>query len=315
MSNQEKRKVVLIGVGFVGMSMAYSLFNTGGIDELVLIDIDHDKAIGEAMDLNHGLAYSKSHMSIKAGDYSECKDADVVVICAGANQKRGQSRLDLTKINAKIMRDITLNVMANQFDGIIVVASNPVDIMSYVVYKTSNLASSRVIGTGTILDSARLKYYLGDYLNLSTANIHAYILGEHGDSSFVPWENCMIGCKSLLEYMEEKQLNIENLNDIYNEVKEAANEIIARKKATYYGIGQALNRLLMAIFNDENVILCVSCLQNNEYKNEELYIGVPAIINRQGIREIIQLELSAADQDKFDKSAKTLKDTLDNQFY
>ncbi|MFR1449474.1 MAG: L-lactate dehydrogenase [Beduini sp.] len=314
MNETKKRKVVLVGVGFVGMSMAFSLFNTGGIDELVLIDIDQNKATGEAMDLNHGLPYSQHYMEIKTGDYKDCQDADVVVISAGANQKPGQSRLELTKINAKIMVDITNNIMASGFDGIIVVASNPVDLMSYIVYKTSSLPSHKVIGTGTLLDSARLKYYLGEYLQISSKNIHAYILGEHGDSSFVPWMNCMVGCKSLLEYVVEKDYDMNYLQNVYQDVKMAANEIIEKKQATYYGIGLALNRLLQAIFNDENVVLCVSCLQNGEYQQKDLYIGVPAIINRQGIREIIRLELNDNDQNKFNKSANTLKENLNTYF-
>ncbi len=311
--NDEQRKVVLVGVGFVGMSLAYSLLNTGGIDELILIDQNHEKAFGEAMDLNHGLPYLNKRIVVKSGNYDECKDADVVVICAGANQKEGQSRLDLTKVNAKIMKDITVNVMNYNFDGIFVVASNPVDIMSDVVLKTSNLPSNKVIGSGTLLDTARLRYYMGEYLNISTNNIHAYILGEHGDSSFVPWMNCFVGCKPLLEYLVEKDKDMDSLQHVYELVRNAAYEIIERKKATYYGIGLSLNRLLMAIFNDENSILTVSAYQNGEYGKYGLYIGVPVVIGRQGIREVIKLELNENDKLKFNHSCDTLKQTIINE--
>ena len=277
------RKVVLIGTGLVGMSMAYSMLNTGGIDELVLVDLDEEKALGEAMDMSHGLPYSKSSLKVKAGNYDECKDADIVVITAGAAQKPGQTRLELVTINAKIMKSITQSIMATGFDGIIIVASNPVDLMSYVVQRVSKLPTNRVIGTGTILDTARLKFLLGEYLNVSSTNIHAYILGEHGDSSFVPWMNAYIGCKSMMEYIVEMNIDMNEMHKIYKEVQQAAYEIIKRKNATYYGIGLSLNRMISAIFGDENAVLTVSAYQQGEFKQEGLYIGVPSIIYSHGI--------------------------------
>lgn len=305
----ESRKVILIGTGMVGMSMAYSIMNTGGIDELVLIDVDKQKAKGEAMDLNHGLPYSSSHMKIKYGDYDECSDADIIVICAGANQKEGQTRLDLVKINTNIIKSICLNIKQSGFNGIIVVASNPVDILSYVVYKVTGFDHHKIIGTGTMLDTARMRYLLGEFLNLSTNDIHAYILGEHGDSSFISWTNCYVGCKTLLSYIDEKGYNMNDLADLYEEVRNAAYDIISKKKATYYGIGLALNRLIQAIFNDEHNILCVSAYQNNEYNVSDMYIGTPCIIGRKGIVEIIKLPLNNVDQNKFEHSYKVLKET------
>lgn len=307
------RKVVLIGTGLVGMSMAYSMLNTGGIDELVLVDLDEEKALGEAMDMSHGLPYSKSSLKVKAGNYDECKDADIVVITAGAAQKPGQTRLELVTINAKIMKSITQSIMATGFDGIIIVASNPVDLMSYVVQRVSKLPTNRVIGTGTILDTARLKFLLGEYLNVSSTNIHAYILGEHGDSSFVPWMNAYIGCKSMMEYIVEMNIDMNEMHKIYKEVQQAAYEIIKRKNATYYGIGLSLNRMISAIFGDENAVLTVSVYQQGEFKQEGLYIGVPAIINRHGISKIMPLYLNNVDQRKFDKSCKTLKEIINNE--
>ena len=207
----EKRKVVLVGTGFVGMSMAYSLLNQGGINELVLIDVLKDKAVGEAMDLSHGVPCAPAKIDIKAGDYDECKDADIVVITAGLAQKPGQTRLDLAKTNAKIMKDITQSVVSSGFNGIFVIASNPVDLMTYVVQKVSGFPKSKVIGSGTVLDTARLRYLLGEHLEVSSKNVHAYIMGEHGDSSFVPWSHSYIGCKSLINIIKQRNEDLKIL--------------------------------------------------------------------------------------------------------
>lgn len=305
---KNNRKVVLIGTGMVGMSMAYSLMNTGGIDELVLIDIDEEKAKGEAMDLNHGLPYSMNKMVIKAGNYNECRDADIVVICAGANQKEGQTRLELTKVNTRIIKDISLKIKYSGFQGIVIVASNPVDILSYVVYKVMGIDKSKVIGTGTLLDTARMRYLLSEYLDVSSDDIEAYILGEHGDSSFISWMNTYVGCKTLIEYVEERNLDMNDLNEIYDDVKNAAYEIIERKKATYYGIGISLNKLILSIFNDTHKILCVSAYLEHEYKHSDIFIGVPCIICKEGIKEVVQLPLNGVDQAKFDDSYEILRE-------
>ncbi len=291
----------------VGMSMAYSLINTGGINELVLIDIDPEKAVGEAMDLNHGLPYSFNKIKIKSGTYKDCKNSDIVVICAGANQKEGQTRLELTKINTQIMKEIALNIKKSGFDGIVIVASNPVDMMSFVVYKVMGISKNKVIGSGTLLDTARIRYSLSEYLNVSSDDIQAYILGEHGDSSFISWMNTYVGCKSIIEYIDEKKLDMNDLSNIYEEVRDAAYEIIERKKATYYGIGLSLNKLIQSIFNDSHNILCVSAYLEGEYEHSDIYMGVPCIINREGIQEIVQLSLNEVDQKKFDESYYILK--------
>ena len=308
----EKRKVVIVGAGFVGMSMAYSVLNQGGVEELVLIDIDQNKTQGEAMDLSHGLPYAPQRMEIKAGDYEDCKDASVIVITAGLNQKLGQSRLDLTVANAKIVKDITEKIMASGFNGIIVVASNPVDVMTYVVAKVSGLPKGRVFGSGTVLDTARLRYLIADYLEISSKNVHAYILGEHGDSSLVPWEHCYVGCKRMLDIMKDNNLPTEDLKKIHDGVWKAAYEIIEKKRATYYGIGLALNRIVKAILNDENAILTVSTYLNDQYGQSDIYIGVPAIINSSGIKELLELKLNSEDQAKLDKSCNMLKQIIQN---
>lgn len=306
---KESRKVVLIGTGMVGMSMAFSLINTGGIDELVLIDIDEEKAIGEAMDLNHGIPYSFNKMKIKKGNYQECRDSDIIVICAGANQKEGQTRLELTRVNTKIMKDVATKIKRSGFHGIIIVASNPVDILSYVVYKVMGIDKNKVIGTGTLLDTARMRYLLSEFLGISSDDIEAYILGEHGDSSFISWTNTYVGCKKILEYIEEKKFDMNDLNDIYLEVKNAAYEIIERKKATYYGIGLSLNKLILSIFDNTNKILCVSAYLDGEYGYSGIYMGVPCIIHREGIKEIVELPLNGVDQEKFEKSYQILRNT------
>ena len=303
----DRRKVVLVGTGFVGMSMAYSLLNRGGINELVLIDIAKEKTIGEAMDLSHGLPFSPGKMDIKAGEYSDCKDADIVVITAGLPQKPGETRLDLAKSNTKIMKEITQSVVASGFNGIFIIASNPVDLMSYVVQKVSGFPKQRVIGSGTLLDTARLRYIIGERLGVSSKNVHAYIMGEHGDSSFVPWTHCYVGCKNLIELYQETNRDLKELESIHAEVVNAAYEIINRKKATYYGIGIALSRLIAAILNNENCILTVSTLLEGEYGQEGIYIGVPAIINGDGLKEIVKLKLNEEEQGKFNNSVNTLK--------
>ncbi len=305
----KKGKVVLVGTGMVGMSMAYSMLNQGGVNELILIDIDKDKTKGEEMDLSHGLPYAPQKMVIKAADYDECKDAQVVVITAGIAQKPGQTRLELAEVNAKIMKQITESIMASGFNGIIIVASNPVDLMTYVVSEVSGLPKNKVIGSGTVLDTARLRYIMADYLKISSKNIHAYIMGEHGDSSFVPWKHAYVGCKRIADVMKDNNHPMEDLEKIHKDVVDAAYEIIEKKRATYYGIGMALNRLVKAVLNNENSILTVSTyLKDGQYGQDDIYIGVPAIINSTGVRELLDLDLAEEEQAKLDESCRVLKE-------
>ena len=305
----KKGKIVLVGAGFVGMSMAYSMLNRGGINELVLVDIDENKTKGEEMDLSHGLPYAPQKMIIKAGNYSDCKDAQIVVITAGIAQKPGQTRLELAEVNTKIMKQITQSIMASGFDGIIIVASNPVDLMTYVVAEVSGLPKSRVIGSGTVLDTARLRYLMADYLKISSKNIHAYIMGEHGDSSFVPWEHAYVGCKKIKAVMKDNGHPMEDLEKIHKGVVDAAYEIIEKKKATYYGIGMALNRLVRAVLDGENSILTVSTyLKDGQYGQDDIYIGVPAVINSDGVRELLELDLTPEEQEKLNESCKLIKE-------
>lgn len=305
----KKGKVVLIGTGFVGMSMAYTILNRGGVNELVLIDVDRNKAEGEQMDLNHGMPFAPQKMIIKAGDYDECKNAQVIVIAAGVAQKPGQTRLELAEINAKIMKDITKKIMKSGFNGVIVVASNPVDLMSYVVSKVSGLPKNQVLGSGTALDTARLRFILSEYLQISSKNIHAYIMGEHGDSSFVPWYYANIGCKNIIDVLNDMNKPISILEDFHKDVVNAAYEIIEKKKATYYGIGLALSKIVKSIIDNDNSIITVSTyLENGKYGQDDVYIGVPAIINSNGVSDILELNLTKGDQEKLDNSCNIIKE-------
>ncbi len=309
----ENSKVVIIGTGFVGMSYAYALVNQGAVEELILIDIDHNKAEGEAMDLNHGLAFAPRKMSIRAGNYDECKEASLVVITAGVNQKEGETRIDLLNRNASIMKSVVKQIMASEFKGIILVATNPVDILTYVVWKESGLPSSRVIGSGTLLDTARLRYEISTQISINVRNIHAYILGEHGDSEFVCWSNAYVGAKPIKDVIESmEEITFEDLDKIYLNVKNAAYEIIKRKKATYYGIGMALVRITQAIFNNENRIVPISVYNDGAYDcDKDIYIGLPAVLNRDGVHHVVKLKLDEEEANKLKFSSKFLRDNLD----
>lgn len=313
----EKSKVVIVGTGFVGMSYAYALLNQGAVEELILIDINHEKALGEAMDLNHGLPFAPRKMTIRAGDYSECKDAGLVVITAGVNQKDGETRIELLTRNASIMKSVVNSVMASGFDGIILVASNPVDILAYVAWKESGLPVTKVIGSGTLLDTGRLRYEISRIVNIDSRNVHAYILGEHGDSEFVSWSNAHIGAKPIVDVINSmEEINFEDLQTIHKSVRDAAYEIIKRKKATYYGIGMALVRITQAIFDNENRIIPVSVLNDGLYNCEkDIFIGLPAVLNRDGIHHVVKLQLPPDEEEKLQKSATILRDNLEKMGY
>lgn len=305
-------RVVLIGTGFVGSSYAFALLNQGIADELVLLDINKEKSEGDVMDLNHGLAFAPSYKHIWFGDYSDCKDADIVVITAGANQKPGETRLDLVEKNCYIFKEIVENVMGSGFNGIFVVATNPVDILTYMTWKFSGLPSHQVIGSGTILDTARFRFLLGRYFNVDSRNIHAYIIGEHGDSELPVWSNASIGARDIKDLINSNpdKYPPSDLEEIFANVRDAAYHIIQRKGATYYGIAMGLVRLTKAILHNENSVLTVSCYCEGQYGENDIYIGVPAIVNREGIREIVELPLNEKEKEQFAKSSKILKDIL-----
>ena len=309
---KEIRRVVLVGTGFVGMSFAYSLINQGGTEELVLIDVNKDKAEGEAMDLSHVIPFGPEKINIWAGTYEDCKTADVVVITAGVNQQPGETRLALVERNAKIMRDVVKNVMASGFNGILLVASNPVDVLTYIAWQESGLPKHRVIGTGTTLDTARLRHEIGKYLKVDPRNVHGYIVGEHGDTETPLWSHTTVGVKPILDIVKDHpEFTKEDLDKIYVNVRDAAYHIIDRKRATYYGIGMCTTRLVKAILNDENCVLPVSAYLEGQYGLHDIFTGVPAIINRDGVREVFDLNITEDELKQLTKSVSILKETLD----
>lgn len=294
-----KNKVVLIGCGNVGMSYAYALINQKTyVNELILMDLNENKVEGEVMDLNHCLAFAPSKVNIKSGSYEDCNNADIVVIAAGANQKVGETRMDLIVKNSKIFKNIISNVMNSGFNGIFVVATNPLDVMTYLTYKYSKLPASRVIGSGTILDTARLRFLIGEKLKVNPKNVHAYVIGEHGDSEFVPWSNVNIGLQNINNFLTE-----EECEKICNDVKNAAYEIIKRKGATYYGIGMCLVKITNSILGDENNIITVSTYD----KDNDVYVGLPSVINRNGIQNKVYVELTEKESSKLQNSINIIK--------
>lgn len=295
-------KIVLVGCGNVGMAYSYALVNQRVfIDELVLIDVNRDKAIGEAMDLNHCMAYSPSKIKVRVGDYNDCSDAKIVVIAAGANQNPGETRMDLIDKNSKIFKSIVTSVMASGFNGIFLVATNPLDVMTYLTLKYSNLETNKVIGSGTTLDTARLRYILSEKTGVCPKNIEAYVIGEHGDSEFVPWSNVNIAYKKISDI-----LPLDELNKIEDEVRNSAYEIINRKGATAYGIGMCLVRITNAIIEDKNIILPVSSWD----KENNICISTPAIVGKDGVKDKIFIPLSDEEANKLINSINVIKEAI-----
>ncbi len=313
MKNLDLKKVALIGTGFVGMSFAYALLNSGECDQLVLIDINKVKAHGESMDLNHGLAFAKRNMLIYDGEYADCCDADIVVISAGVNQKEGESRIELLNRNYEVFKSIIDPVIKSGFNGIFLVATNPVDIMTKITLELSGFESSKVIGSGTTLDTARLRYLLGDYFKIDPRNVHAYVIGEHGDSEIIPWSQAYITTKKIYDIIDSSngKFKFEDLYNISKNVTGAAQEIISAKNATYYGIGMALVRIVRAIFGDEKSALTVSVMLNGQYGITDVYAGLPAIIGRNGVEDIIVLDLKENERIAFIESCNFLKETAE----
>ncbi len=310
-NTNDNRSVAIIGAGNVGMSCAYALLNRHICDELHIIDIDARKAAGEAADLSHGLAFASSRMSIVASDYRRAAHCDIAVICAGVSQKPGESRIDLLSRNAAVFENVTRSLENVGFGGIYLVATNPVDIMTRLTLDMSGAEPSRVIGSGTTLDSARLRYLLGDYFGIDARNVHAYVMGEHGDSEFVPLSQALIATKPVLDVVDDSngRFTHEALLDIADRVKNAARDIIAAKGSTCYGIGMALARIIAAIFGDEHSVLTVSSRQNGAYGQNAVFVGSPAVICRSGVRELLRLSLNDYELSQFARSCEFLDET------
>ncbi len=302
------RKVAVVGVGFVGASFAYSLMIHGTVSEIVLIDIDRKRAEGEAMDLNHGLSFVQP-ARIWAGDYSDCENADIVVIAAGVAQKPGESRLKLVDKNVEIFREIIPRIKEYNTECILLITTNPVDVMTYAALKLSGFPPSRVIGSGTILDTSRLRYLLGEYLSVDPRNVHAYIIGEHGDSEVPVWSLANVAGTRLRDYCPicGKKYDEQYLNGIFEQVKNAAYKIIEMKGRTYYAIGLGLTRIVESIMRDENAILTVSSLLKDYHGISDICLSVPTIINRSGVRELLKLPLEEEEIRRFQKSASIIQ--------
>ncbi len=298
-----KNKVVIVGCGNVGMSYAYSLLNQKtAVNELVLIDLNKEKTIGEAMDLNHGLPFGPNKIDIKAGDYSDCHDAKIVMIAAGRNQEVGETRMDLIYKNQTVFKDIIKKIVDSGFKGIFIIATNPVDIMTYITWKYSNFPKEKVIGTGTCLDSARLRYEIGNKLNINYKNVHAYVIGEHGDTEFVPWSSGAIGLTKLSEF-----INSNDMNYYEDKVRNMAYEIIKMKGNTSYGIGMVTTRITNAILNDENTVLTISSYDNDN----DLFIGYPTILNNKGAFKRLKFPLTMDEKVKYQNSVQVIKNAIE----
>ena len=306
------RKAVIVGTGFVGSSTAYCLSQKGLYNEIVLIDYNKARAEGEAMDISHGIPYS-SPMDIRAGDYPDAKDASIAIITAGAAQKPGETRLQLINKNAAIMRSVVRSLVDNGFEGILLIVANPVDVLTHVALVESGFPASRVIGSGTVLDTARYKYLISQKLNIDAKNVHGIIVGEHGDSEFPVWSITNIGGIPIKEFSEMRGIynHEEAMKDIYESVRDSAYHIIERKGATYYGVATAVTHICEVICKDRHMMLPVSCELDGQYGLKGIALSVPAIIGRDGIEVVLDYPLSENEKGLLCASAKTLKDIID----
>jgi L-lactate dehydrogenase len=302
--------VAIVGAGDVGATTAFSLLGTGVASEIVLVDIDEAKAEGEAMDLSHG-AYFTPPTTVRTGDYEDCHDADVVVVTAGAAQEPGESRLELAHKNAAIFEEMIPQVAAGmRDDGVLLIVTNPVDVLSYVSWEVSELPHERVIGSGTVLDTSRFRHVLAERCGVDPGNVHAYVLGEHGDSEVLAWSRTSISGSSLEEFAARHRgpATPEEREAVASTVRNAAYEIIDRKGATYYAVALAVTEIVEAICRDERSILTVSTLLDGEYGVEDVYASVPCVVGRDGVREVVEFDLSPAERDAFRTSARVLNE-------
>lgn len=304
-------KISIIGSGFVGATAAYALMNAGLASEIVMVDINKEKSEGEAMDLAHGASFVKP-VEIKSGDYPDTKDSNIIIITAGAPQKPDETRLDLINKNYKILSSFVPELVKYSPNSILLVVSNPVDILTYIAYKLSGFPKERVIGSGTVLDTSRFRYMLADHFGIDARNIHTYIMGEHGDSEIATWSITNIAGMDVNKYCETNCAKCDGdfKYSISEKVKNAAYEIIKRKGATYYAVGLAIKRIVEAILRDENSILTVSTLLQGEYDITDIYLGIPSIVGSTGVKKILDVPLSDDELKKLQESAKTLKDAL-----
>ena len=305
------RKCAIIGCGFVGSSSAFSLIQSGLFSELVLIDANTAKAEGEAMDLSHGLPFARP-MEIYAGSYDDLTDCGLIIITAGANQKPNETRMDLVNKNVGIFKPILPEIKKRNCEGILLIVSNPVDILTYAALKISGFPPNRVIGSGTVLDTSRLKYLLGQHLNVDSRSIHAFIIGEHGDSELAVWSSANVSGIDLNHYCElcGHYNHLDSMNRLYEGVRDSAYEIIEKKGATYYGIAMAVRRISECIVRNEHSILPISSLIEGHYGIDGLCMGVPTVVGSHGVEKMLDIPLSPEEQQKLLASAETLKGVI-----
>ena len=308
----KRRKVAIVGTGLVGSSTAFSLITQGICDEVIMIDINKEKALGEVMDLKHCIEYLNRNTKIRVGSYEECGDVDIVVITAGAPPKPGQTRLDTLDLSAQITESIVNPIMKSGFKGHFIIVSNPVDIISYYVYKLSGLPKSNVIGSGTSVDSARLKNFIGDIFNVDPRSVQAYSMGEHGDSQMVPWSHVYIGGKPFRKVIEDNKDRVGeiDLDKLVLDTARAGWEVYNRKGTTYYAIASSTAGIIKAIINDENKIIPVSTLLDGEYGETDVFSGVPAVLNAEGVKEVVEIDMTTEELEKFKLSNKTIKEYI-----
>lgn len=307
------RKAAIIGCGFVGSASAFALMQSGLFSEMVLIDADPQKAEGEALDISHGLPFAKP-MQIYAGTYEDIDDAAIIIVTAGAGQKPGETRLDLVKKNVGIFKSIIPEIAKRNCSGILLIVANPVDILTYAAAKLSGFPENRVFGSGTVLDTARLKYLLGEHLDVDPRNVHAFVIGEHGDSEFVAWSSLDVSGVPVHDFCEMRGHHDHDasMQKLAAEVRDSAYEIIKRKKATYYGVAMAVKRICEAIIRDEKSVLPVSSIQRGNYGVNDVALSMPAIVGRNGIEAMVPIRLSATEYTQLSESAATLRRVIDD---
>lgn len=312
MKDLNPRKAAIIGCGFVGAASAFALMESGLFSEIVLIDANKDKAEGEALDISHGVPFAKP-VQITAGEYEDIADAAIIIVTAGAGQKPGETRLDLVKKNVGIFKSIIPEIIKYNQDAILLIVANPVDILTYVTAKLSGFPSNRVFGSGTVLDTARLKFLLGEHLQVDSRSVHSFIIGEHGDSEFAVWSSTNISGVPLKRFCEMRGYfqHEENRQKIEDSVKNSAYEIIERKGATYYGIAMSVKRICEAVVRDEKSVLSVSSVHNGRFGINDVALSLPSIVGKNGIEGIVPISLSAEEQDKLKNSAEILKKVID----
>lgn len=308
MSKQvDTRKAAMIGCGFVGSASAFALMQSGLFSELVLIDANHDKAEGEAMDIAHGLPFA-GQMKIYAGDYDDIVDAAVIIVTAGAAQKPGETRLDLVNKNVNIFKSIIPEIAKRNYKGILLIVANPVDILTYTAVKLSGLPENRVIGSGTVLDTARLKYALGEHLEVDSRSVHSFIIGEHGDSEIVAWSSTNVSGIPVNDFCELRgHFNHEEaMHRIADDVKNSAYDIIEKKGATYYGIAMSVKRICECIMRDEKSILPISSMMHGEYGISDICLSMPTVVGREGVKTRVPIQLNEQEESALSASAEQL---------